>query len=202
MFGGVNSRRGAKNMILVTGATGKVGRHVVAQLLAAGEQVRAMTRDPAKANLKEGVEVVAGDLADSAAVAAALSGVKRVYLFPAHGGVGAFLAGAAAAAAAAAKGTGLERVVLLSSAAVVEGVTEQPNALGAAHRGVEEAIEGSGYAWTFVRPGQFASNALMWVPAIRGEGVVRGPYPDAASAPIDPFDIAAVAVQALLADGH
>jgi uncharacterized protein YbjT (DUF2867 family) len=46
--------------ILVTGATGNVGRHVVAQLVQAGQRVRALTRNPANANLPEGVEVVYG----------------------------------------------------------------------------------------------------------------------------------------------
>ena len=48
--------------ILVTGGTGNVGRQVINQLLAAGAKVRAMTRNPAAANLPEGVEVMQGDL--------------------------------------------------------------------------------------------------------------------------------------------
>jgi hypothetical protein len=68
--------------VLVTGATGNVGRIVVEQLLAAGVRVRAMTRRPQHAQFPDAVETVAGDLADPAALAPVLSEVDRMYLFP------------------------------------------------------------------------------------------------------------------------
>ena len=66
--------------ILVTGATGTVGRRVVEQLLERGEHVRAVTRDPARAEFPAGVDVVRGDLADPASLESALEGVTGVHL--------------------------------------------------------------------------------------------------------------------------
>jgi uncharacterized protein YbjT (DUF2867 family) len=177
-------------MILVTGATGNVGRQVVGQLLDAGEKVRAISRDPATAGLPAAVEVLPADLSEPDTLPAALRGVDRAYLFPVHGRLGGFLA--------AAREARLRRVVLLSSAAV----TFDPlDAIGRAHADCERAVAESRLPWTFLRPGAFMANDLAWAPGIRADGVVRGPYGDAATAPIDERDIAAVAVRALLDEG-
>ncbi|WP_223198602.1 NAD(P)H-binding protein [Solihabitans fulvus] len=178
-------------MILVTGATGNVGRNVLAQLLDAGETVRVTSRNPAGAEFPSGVEVVRADLTEPATLPAALNGVDRAFLFPTPGHAGGFLDAATAA--------GLERVVLLSAAAVSD---QDGGALGDRHAAVEQAVTASGLAWTFLRPGPFMVNDLRWAPAIRATGVVRAPYGRAVSAPIDERDIAAVAVHALLEDGH
>lgn len=136
-------------MILVTGATGNVGRQVVHQLAAAGRPVRALV----------------------------LSSIAAESVAAESGGAG-------------------------SDGAESDGAGSN-GAIGAAHRVVERAVEASGVEWTHVRPGAFAANALwQWGPSIRGEGVVRVPYPDAAAAPIHEADIAAVAITALLGDGH
>lgn len=66
--------------ILVTGAAGNVGRHVVDQLVQAGQRVRAMTRNPANANFPEGVEVVYGDLTVPESLVPALNGVTGMHL--------------------------------------------------------------------------------------------------------------------------
>src|SRR4051794_40397282 len=71
--------------VLVTGATGHVGRIVVQQLVAAGVQVRAMTRSPERARFPDGVEAVTGDLADPPALEPVLAGADRMYLFPVAG---------------------------------------------------------------------------------------------------------------------
>ncbi|HEV7896787.1 MAG TPA: SDR family oxidoreductase [Planosporangium sp.] len=178
-------------MILVTGATGNVGRQVVNQLLDAGEKVRAISRDPARAGLPAEVEVLRADLGEPDTLPAALRGVDRAYLFPVSGRLDGFLA--------AARDARLDRIVLLSSLAV----TFDPlDPIGQAHAGCERAVADSGLPWTFVRPGAFMANDLAWAPAIRAGDVVRGPYGDAATAPIDERDIAAVAVRALLDEGH
>ncbi|MEU6040508.1 MULTISPECIES: SDR family oxidoreductase [Actinomadura] len=65
--------------ILVTGATGNVGRHVVEELLGGGHKVRALTRDPARALVPAGVEVAAGDLAVPDSLASALEGVTAMH---------------------------------------------------------------------------------------------------------------------------
>lgn len=172
--------------VLVTGATGHVGRHVVEQLVAAGHEVRAMTRSR-DAVFPDGVEVVRGDLLvpDSVPV----DGVARMYLFPEPRTAKEVVARAARA--------GVERIVTLSSGAVTGGFDTD------FQLPVEQAVEASGLAWTHVRPGDFASNTeRIWGPMIRADRVVRYPAPDAPSLAIHDADIAAVAVTALLEDGH
>jgi len=177
--------------ILVTGASGHVGRAVLDQLLAAGADVHASSRDPRTAQLPEGVPVVAADLTRPETLPAALAGVARVFLYAQPEAIDSFVQAAQAA--------GVEQVVFLSSASLVEpGAADDP--IAQHHRAVEQALERSALAWTFVRPGAFATNALQWARAIRAEGVVRIPYPQAESAPIHEADIAAVAVAALTGD--
>lgn len=179
-------------MILITGATGNVGRHVVAQLLEQGLAVRALTRNPEKAQLPAGAEVVAGDLMDPAAVERALKGVSAAFLFAVPGSAQGFVA--------AARATGLQRIVFLSSGAVVDGVERQADLIAEMHAEIERAIEASGLEWTFLRPSIFAANAVQWAWSIRASGSVSLPYPGSTGAPIDEADIAAVAVQALTTD--
>jgi uncharacterized protein YbjT (DUF2867 family) len=178
-------------MILVTGATGTVGRHVVEQLAAEDQPVRAVARDPQRAGLPDGVEVVAGDLSDAVGLAPHLHGVDAVFLlwpFPTVESVrklGAALINTLAAHAG--------RVVYLSATPAAEPP-------GGFWRAVEALIEASGLEWTHLRPTGFAKNTLMWADQIRAGDVVRWPYPDAARSLIHERDIAAVAVQALVRD--
>lgn len=176
--------------LLVTGATGNVGRNVVELLVQAGARVRATSRNPETAALPAGVDVRRGDLDDPGSFGEALTGVERLFLFPHPAGVGGFLELAEAA--------GVRQVVLLSSASV----RESGNPVGFMHLSVEEAVRGSGLGWTVLRPGAFASNALEWAPAIRAGGELRVPYAESTLSPVHERDIAAVAVQALLSDGH
>lgn len=164
--------------ILVTGATGTVGRHVVDQLLTAGTTVRALTRNPATAALPTKVEIVQGDL--DSPTPAMFDNVDRVYLLamgdPHH-------------ITDLATRAGVRRIVTLTSAAGTELETER-------------AVEKSGLEWTHVRPGMFAANLLDWADQIKTTGVVREPYANACQTPIHEQDIAAVAATALLFDGH
>ncbi|MGW7416908.1 NAD(P)H-binding protein [Streptomyces sp. NPDC054863] len=179
--------------ILVTGATGAVGRHVVDRLVAAGASVRALTRSPATAGLPAGVEVFEGDLEQPATVRAALAGAERLYLFP--------VPGTAREVVALAKEAGVRHIVVLSSSSVLD--TSGDNHSGAHHRAVEEAVEASGIDWTFVRPDEFATNLLWkWGHSIRTESLVRAPYGNAPRVLIHEADVAAVAATALLEDGH
>jgi len=174
--------------VLVTGATGHVGRIVVEQLVASGVDVRAMTRQPA-ATFPASVERVAGDLTDPSGLAPALAGVDRMYLFP--------VARTAHEVVAAALHAGVGRIVVLSSAAVSSGADT------AFHLPVERAVEELSPEWTHVRPGEFMLNKLfLWGPSIRTEGVVYEPFPEAAWWPVHERDVADVAVAALLQDGH
>ncbi|MFB6604313.1 NAD(P)H-binding protein [Streptomyces noursei] len=175
--------------ILVTGASGSVGRVVVEGLLAAGVQVRALTRDPDRVDLPAGAQAVAGDLTQPAGLGAALEGVDRMYLFPVPTAVREVVA--------AAERAGVRRIVTLSSGAVTAGYDTVH------HLPVERAVEASGVEWTHVRPGEFAMNKVaLWGPDVRAERVVRHPAPEAIWCPVHERDIADVAVTALLEGGH
>ncbi|MEU9406691.1 NAD(P)H-binding protein [Streptomyces sp. NPDC048281] len=182
-------------MILVTGATGTIGRDVVRQLAGRGAKVRALTRDPAKAAVPTGVEVVRGDYAEPASLEAALAGVTAVFLLRAAGPD----EGQDAALVAAARSAGAERLVKLSAIA-----TGDPGSgpSGSWHMAGERAVRDSGLAWTVLRPSSFASNTLTWLQALRTGEPVPNMTGDGASGVIDPRDIAEVAVRALLDAGH
>lgn len=182
-------------MILVTGATGDVGGGVARRLLAAGEKVRVLARDPAKAAKLGDVDVAKGDLLDAAALAAAMKGAEKLFLM-AHA---QDLPQVAAHAVAAAQAAGVRHVVLLSSYTVA---THPKTAIGRWHHEAEQAIEATKLQWTMLRPGNFSSNTLRWAPTIKGQGCVFSPDGASTSAPIDPADIAAVGAVALMANGH
>jgi uncharacterized protein YbjT (DUF2867 family) len=185
--------------ILVTGASGRVGRYVVQQLAAAGVGVRAITRRPAdfpplpvaaepdavaaRGHEPGRVEVVRGDLLDPASLP--LAGVTGLFLFPEPR--------TAREVVAAAVEAGVRRIVTLSSGAVSAGLDTD------FQLPVEQAVEASGCEWAHLRPGEFASNAVkLWGPSIRAERVVRWHNPDWRGLPVHEADIAAVGVAALL----
>jgi (4-alkanoyl-5-oxo-2,5-dihydrofuran-3-yl)methyl phosphate reductase len=175
---------------LVTGATGNVGREVVAQLLADGHKVRVFTRDPAKvAHWGDRVETAVGDFLQPDSFTRALQGVTAAFLMHQSADQEAF-----ARLVAAAKSSGTPRIVFLSSLAA-----EQPHLqIGRMHIEKEQAIRDSGLPWTFVRPGGFMSNSYQWIRSIAAEGVVYNPLGDTRFPPVAPEDIAAVAAKALL----
>ncbi|GAA4059013.1 NAD(P)H-binding protein [Actinomadura miaoliensis] len=175
--------------ILVTGATGNVGRHVVERLVEAGADVRALTRDPSRARFPQGVDIARGDLAVPGGLADVFHGVERMYLFP--------VAATAKDVVTLAKDAGVRHIVTLSSGAVTGGLDTD------FHLPVEQAVEASGLEWTHVRPGEFMLNKVwLWGPSIREESVVRDPFPDVPWCPVHEQDIADVAAAALLEDGH
>lgn len=178
--------------ILVTGATGNVGRIVVDELVARGAKVRALTTNPEKAALPPTVEVVTGYLGRPATLPPALAGVDTVYLAPLPATVGAF--------AELARAAGVRRVVTLSGSGAEYEAAGDPNQWH--FYAVEHAVEQAGFAWTHLRPGAFMLNTLAWADSIRNERVVRWPYPNAAETPIDLRDVAAVAATTLLNDDH
>lgn len=176
---------------LVIGARGSVGRHVLDQLVESGEPVRASARHPESADLPPGVPVVAADLTRPQTLAAALDGVRKVFLYVTSRGIADF--------AEAARAAGVEHVVILSSGSVLLPYS-QANAISLAHRAAERVLAAAGLHWTPIRPLVFAGNALTWAYSIRKEGVARLLHPDAVTAPIHERDIAQVAVAALT--GH
>src|SRR5215468_4631904 len=178
--------------ILVTGATGNVGRPLVAGLLADGARVRALTRNPAAASFPPGVAVAGGDYAAPGILAEAVRGADAVFV-----NIGA-LREHAGELIAAARATGVSKIVMLSSIAV----RDQVLSLGRQHKAVDDAVKAAGADWTILRCGGFATNTLTWAAGVRAEGVVRFPYGEAALALIAEQDIAAAAVRVLLDSGH
>ncbi len=182
-------------MIVVTGATGNVGRPLTQALAEAGEQVTAVSRRAAA--MPDGVRHVAADLAEPVSLKRVLDGAKALFLL---------LSGDLHAAEARpvdiidlAASSGVRRVVLLSS----QGVATRP--LGpsrVAMRAVEDALRGSGLDWAILRPGGFASNALAWAESVRTQGTVAAPFGDVGVPIVDPQDIAEVAAACLLDDRH
>lgn len=183
--------------ILITGATGNVGRHVVSQLLNTDARIRALTRNPAVAGLPPEVDVRQGDLLSPSTLNEHLDDVDAVFLVWRSPETGAAVEVIKAASQRA------RRLVFLSSSAIADELPVQTNPIGKMHAEIENAIEQSGLEWTFLRPGGFASNVRQWwAPQIRQGDVVRWPYCGASWAPIHERDIAAVAVRALTEDGH
>lgn len=180
--------------VLVTGATGTVGRHVVDGLRAAGARVRALTRDPASASGLP-AQAISGDLADPESLRDAVDGVDAVYL------MWPLFSADAAAGVLRVISEHAGRVVLLSSGSV-DGRVPAAEPIARFHAEVERIVERAAAEWTILRPAGFAANSLDWAGSIRAGGVVRGAFPGAAGAWIHEADIAAVAVHALLGGGH
>jgi len=185
--------------VLVTGATGRIGRAVVAELLGAGVPVRALSRRPDAARLPAAVEVVSGDLTVPESLDASLQGVSTALLV--------WTAPPATAPAVIERlAAHARRVVFLSSPHRTPHPffqASQPNAMAVLHANIERLIAETGLASTIIRPGMFASNALSWwAVSIRHGDAVRWPYGVAETAPIDERDIAAAVAHCLTEDRH
>jgi uncharacterized protein YbjT (DUF2867 family) len=177
--------------VLVTGATGRVGRVVVDLLIDAGVPVRALThRSEAAATLPANVEVVTGDVTVPESLDAGLRGVSAVFLVWTAPPT-------TAPAVVELLETYARRVVFLSSPhQTPHPFFQQPNPMAGLHADIERLIAAAGLESTIIRPGMFASNALFWwATAIRADGVVRWPYGAAETAPVDDRDVAAVAAR-------
>jgi uncharacterized protein YbjT (DUF2867 family) len=183
--------------ILVIGATGTIGRQVVAQLLARGTNVRALSRRPGAGDFPDGVEAMRGDLTDPATLEGPLDGADAVFL------VWTAQSHTVDAVVERIAGSTRRLVLLTSPHTTPHPLFQQPNPMAAMFAGIERAIEAAGLAWTFLRPGMFAANALgWWGGQIRSGDIVRWPYGETPTAPIHEGDIAAVAVRTLLEENH
>ena len=171
--------------ILVTGATGTVGRHVVDQLIRRGQKVRALTRNPRQANLPADVEVVAGDLSDPSTLVSTLVGVSGMHLIT-----------------TGAEYTPLETGPEIVELAVKAGVRRVTVLWNGEKGPFERAVEESDLEWTQLQAFEFMANARKWADSIRSEGVVRDLFGGSRIAPVHEADIGRVAAVALTEDGH
>lgn len=178
--------------ILVTGATGRVGRNVVEQLLKRGASVRVLTRDPEKAGFGEGVEVAKGDLLDIDALRAAFSGVSTLFLLNAVTG-DEFAQ--AIITLNIAREAGVDRVVYLS-------VFEADLAVNVPHFavkfGAERMLDAMGFSATILRPTYFIDNEVMVKDVIVNHHVYPMPIGSKGVAMVDARDIAEVAAIELI----
>ncbi|MFD9499750.1 NAD(P)H-binding protein [Streptomyces sp. NPDC060035] len=172
--------------ILVAGATGTVGRQVVAELIARGHAVRALTRDASKATFPVGVEVVQGDLTEPDSLIPALEGVTGLHLIT----FGAYFVPLE---------TG-PRILELARAAGVRRVTVLH---GGGASLLEDAVRADdGVDWTVLMPVEFMANSLEWADGIADSGEVHEPFVSRLSAVVHEGDIGAVAAVALTEEGH
>lgn len=186
------------NTILVTGATGNVGPHLVRTLRRQDVPVRAFVRDPSKARavLGHDVELAVGDHGDPRSIRAALGGVDRVFLLtpshPQHVQYEGNLIDAATAA-------GVRRVVKISTV----GADPDSDGRFAAWQGQSEALlRASGLPAVILRSSYHMTNVLFFTDSIRSAGKIFAPVDDAKIAMIDRRDLAAVAAVVLTEDGH
>jgi uncharacterized protein YbjT (DUF2867 family) len=182
--------------ILVTGATGNVGGNVVDQLVKRGADVRALVRDPAKANLPASVEVVQGDLLDVDSLRAAMSDVSTLFLL---NGVVADEFTQALIALNVAREVGIERVVYLS---VIHSdvYVDVPHFAG--KFGVERMIEAMGMNATILRPAYYMDNEITIRDVVTAYGIYPMPIGDIGLAMIDARDVGEVAAVELLRREH
>lgn len=178
--------------ILVTGATGRVGRHVVQQLVERGADVRVLVRDPAKADFPAGVEVAKGDLLDIDALRAAFTGVRTLFLLNAVAG-DEFTQ--ALITLNVAREAGVQRVVYLSVIHADRFVNVPHFAVKS---GAERMIEQMDFSATILRPSYFIDNELMIKDVILNHGVYPMPIGGKGVAMVDARDIAEVAAIELI----
>jgi uncharacterized protein YbjT (DUF2867 family) len=178
--------------ILVTGATGNVGRQVVEQLAARGANIRALVRDPSKARLPPGVPIVQGDFLDVDSMRKALEGVSTLFLLNA---VVPDEFTQALIALNVARDAGIERIVYLS---VIHSdkYVNVPHFAG--KFGVERMIEQMGFNATILRPAYFMDNDLTIRDVILQHGVYPMPIGSTGLAMVDTRDIAEVAALELI----
>lgn len=183
--------------ILVTGATGKLGKLVVPRLLEAGKTVRVLTRRPQEAVdlWVDKVEVAQGDFADPETMRKAAGGAQKLFLLSP---ISEALTTHQNATIDAAKAAGVVRIVKVSGSDWTLQNTDR-SISGAAHAAVEAHLAASGIAHAILRPNAWMQVSLAPViaAAIKGEDLPAR-YGNAAVSYIDPQDIADVAVRALL----
>lgn len=181
-------------MILLTGATGTIGRATLQLLRKKGQDVIAVTRDGAKASLPSGTRIFTGNPSTPATLADAFAGVDAMLLSPRAVGESSIELLALAAR------HGVKRVVVLSAVTVEYGGGYARFSEG--FKAIESAAVASGLGWTILRSAPYAANAMAWSEQIKATGSVSSAYGNARTSPIHERDVAAIAALALLEDEH
>ncbi|MEK4439145.1 NAD(P)H-binding protein [Paenibacillus sp. FSL K6-2862] len=173
--------------VLVTGATGTVGGHIVEQLISKGVEVRGLSRNLKNTSFPPEAQIVVGDLNNPDTLQVHLQTVDRLFLITQSEQTETrFLAN--------------QRIIRMAKEANVKKIVALMDYEG---NPIESIIQESGMDWTILRPAEFMKNALyFWAETIQKEGIVRTGFPDAMSVRIHEADIAAVAVEALTEEGH
>ena len=181
--------------ILVTGATGTIGREVAKRLAAQGASTRAGVRDRTKARkqFSDEIELVEFAFEDKRLVADALENVEKVFLLPP---LMPNQVEATNAFVDAAQNAGLQQIVKLSAI----GVGSETFTVGEWHAANERHIRNSGLDFTFLRPNSFMQNFINYFPP--RDGVIYLPWGNGKASFIDARDIASVAARALTNEIH
>lgn len=182
-------------MILVTGATGNIGKHLARQLAEMGQRTRVLVRDPSKFDTSgAALEIVQGDLNQPDALESAFRGVVKLFLLS----PGPDVPAQDTALVQASQHASLNHVVMLSSlGAELGGIGG-----GRPHMPGEKLLQDSGIPWTILHPSEFMTNTLWWSESIRSAGAIFVPTGTGRIGFIDPADIAAVAAHVLTSPGH
>ncbi len=180
-------------VVLITGATGHVGKELLEQILKRGDaRVRVLVRDRTKvSHLSNRVEIAVGDLNRPETLSAAMQNVEQLYFVTA-------VTEQVVNLVEAAKKAGVKHVVKQST-------IEADRSLGPGkwHREQEEFIKASGMTWTIIRPTMMMTNTIEWWAAtIKSRSAVYFPGGKGKVPAIDPRDIAAVAFNVLTGSGH
>jgi uncharacterized protein YbjT (DUF2867 family) len=182
-------------MILVTGATGTIGRALLTRLIASDQPIRALTRNVARVRADPHVQPVQGDLADPESLDRAMKGVSAAFLLS-PGGPASIDADRALVDAA--RRAGVSKLVKLSSIGAGARFTAEADW----HTPGEQAVRATDMAWTLLRPSAYAANALRWAPAIGARQPVPNLTGTATQGIVDERDIAEIAAQALTTADH
>lgn len=192
----MNKRPDAGPEVLLTGATGRVGRLVARELAAAGVRFRAFVRSPGAATELGAADVVEGSFASADKLRRAMQGIATVLLISGDAPNQAELEGNVVRAAV---DSGARRLIKLSAHSAG---FEPPRSFGRHHRAVEDAIDATSLAWTFLRPTFFQQSLSLFAGTIRSGGNFVVPAGEAKVAFVDVRDVAAAMVTTLQEPGH
>jgi uncharacterized protein YbjT (DUF2867 family) len=182
-------------VIIVTGATGNIGRELIKLLAATKTSARAVTREPAKLN-DAGIPVVQGDFSDPASLDRAFEGANHLFLLASNS---PDQVKQECNAIEAAKRANFHHIVKLSA---LGAAPTSPVQLGRWHAEAEVALKGSGIGWTILQPQFFCQNMLGNLATIKAEGAIYGSFGDGKLAFVDVRDIATVAFATLTQPGY